>query len=132
MTTGALLRRVASRSTRILAGEPYTGFLTTDAGRCSATKDARCHVNVSRRRVVSRGDGLSAIGYQLSVMSYQSLLVLAVSPTSDSSHRLAVPPSSCSRLPVAPASRSLCILCNLCSLRPGQRVRPPGLTQADS
>jgi hypothetical protein len=57
MTTGALLRLATSRTTRILAGEPYTGFLMTDAGRRSATKDARCHVNVGGRRVVSqRGD----------------------------------------------------------------------------
>jgi hypothetical protein len=54
MTTGALLRRPTSRSTRILAGEPYTGFLTTDAGGRSATKDARCHVNVGVGRVVSQ------------------------------------------------------------------------------
>ena len=73
MTTGALLRRATSRSTRILAGEPYTGFLTTDAGERSATMDARCYVNVSIRRLVSRGQGPRAPGYLLWAIDYQEL-----------------------------------------------------------
>src|SRR5215217_1131005 len=88
MTTGALLRRAASRSTRILAGEPYTGFLTTDAGGRSAAKDARCYVNVSIRRLVSRGPPPSEPGHPPLAVSYRPLaigfwliLVLAVSPS---------------------------------------------------
>src|SRR5215211_2839330 len=70
MTTGALPRRLTSLSTRVLAGDLYTGFLTTAAGERSATKDARCHVNVSIRRLVSPKLNLmnawpSAIGRRL-------------------------------------------------------------------
>jgi hypothetical protein len=73
MTTGALLRRISSRSTRSLAGEPYTGIPQYRRGR---TKRHGGHPLTRKRQQTPPGfSSFTAIGYQSSAISYQFLVV---------------------------------------------------------